>query len=73
MTITGQVLTKIALLTTEQQEDVLQYIEKLVGPAPKAKSDAYGVCADLRTDLPFEEFQRHRREMWGNFPRDIEL
>jgi hypothetical protein len=66
MTITGQVITKLARLTDEQQRAVLEYVERLESNAKKPALDPYGACADLRTDLPFEEFQKNRQEMWGD-------
>jgi hypothetical protein len=66
MTTMGQLLAKLAQLTEEQQRQVLAYIEHLQGEATKPLFDPYGMCADLRTDLPFEEFKKNRQEMWGN-------
>jgi hypothetical protein len=66
MTITGQIITKLTRLTDEQQRRVLEYVERLEGNATKPTVDPYGSCADLRTDLPFEEFQKNRQEMWGD-------
>lgn len=28
--------------------------------------DPYGICADIRSDLSFDEFQKNRQELWGN-------
>lgn len=66
MTVAEQVMLKLAALTEEQQRQVLGFIDKLE-PRPKQPlADPYGTCADLRTDLPFEEFQKGRQEMWGH-------
>lgn len=32
-----------------------------------------GLCADLGVTITAEEIDEARHEMWGNFPRDIEL
>jgi hypothetical protein len=66
MTITERVITKLARLTDEQQREVLEYVERLESQAKKPTIDPYGTSADLRTDLPFEEFQKNRQEMWGD-------
>ena len=66
MTVPEQVMSKLAALSDEQQRQVLEFIEKLE-PRPKQPLfDPYGSCADLRTDLPFGEFQKNRQEMWGH-------
>lgn len=32
-----------------------------------------GLCADLGVTITAEDIDEARQEMWGNFPRDIEL
>ena len=66
ITIAGQLLTKLYALSEEQRRKVLQYAQQLESQAKKPALDPYGSCADLRTDLPFEEFQKNRQEMWGD-------
>jgi hypothetical protein len=66
MTVATQVLTKLAALSEEQQRQVLAYVEQLETARKTPAGDPYGSCADLRTDLPYEEFQRNRGEMWGD-------
>lgn len=66
MGLAGLVVTKLSALSEEQQRQVLEFIDKLQPPCRQPLQDAYGSCADLRTDLPFEEFQKNRQEMWGD-------
>ncbi len=66
MTTPMQVVEKLQALSEEQQRCVLEFIEKLEQRPKQTLSDPYGVCADLRMDLPFEEFQKNRKEMWGD-------
>ena len=53
-------------LTEEQKRQVLDLVEQLTHQSVRPSFDLYGTCADLRVNLSFEEFQRNRREMWGN-------
>jgi len=41
-------------------------------PGPPFKS-FLGALAHLHCDISEEDIDQARREMWGNFPRDIEL
>lgn len=66
MTVATQVMLELQSLPEEQQRQVLKYVERLKAEAKKPPVDPYGACADLRTDLPFEEFQKNRWEMWGD-------
>ncbi len=34
--------------------------------AEKHPVDPYGICADIRSDLSFDEFQKNRHELWGS-------
>jgi hypothetical protein len=37
------------------------------------RKNPQGLWADLGVDITEEDIAEARREMWGNFPRDIEL
>jgi len=65
MTIATQLMSKLSRLSEDQQRVVLEYVDNLAGDAKKPLVSPYGICADLRFDLPFEEFQKNRQEMWG--------
>ena len=69
MTTAIQLMSKLSRLSEDQQRIVLQYVENLVADAKKTPVNPfnpYGFCADLRSDLSLEEFQRNRQEMWGS-------
>jgi hypothetical protein len=69
MTVTETLIRRVFELSEEQKHNVLRFIENLeVQSATKAKPllDPYGICADIRTDLSFEEFQQNRQALWGH-------
>jgi hypothetical protein len=65
MTTALQLISKLPRLSEDQQRDVLAYVEKLESASAKPKVNPQGICAGLRSDLPWDEFQRNRQEMWG--------
>ena len=66
MTVSEHVITRLAVLSEEQRRQVLEFITQLEPPTKTPLIDPYGLFADLRTDLSFEEFKQHRQEMWGH-------
>jgi hypothetical protein len=75
MTIEEMVLEKLRGLPPEKQKDVLKFVESLK-PGEGAKKplrSLEGIWEDLDIDITKEDIAEARREMWGNFPRDIEL
>lgn len=75
MTIAEQVLDKLRDLPLEKQKEVLEYVDSLATDASAAKPrrSLLGLWADLNVHITEEDIAEARREMWGNFPRDIEL
>jgi hypothetical protein len=75
MTIERKVLEKLRDLPPEKQKAVLDFVESLNqeqgSPAPR--KSLLGLWADLDIHITEEDIAEARREMWGNFPRDIEL
>ncbi len=73
MTIEEMVLEKLRDLPPEKQKDVLAFVESLKGnDAPrKPLRSLRGLWADLGIEITEEDIAEARREMWGNFPRDI--
>jgi hypothetical protein len=58
-----------------KQKEVLKFVESLK-PGEGAKKplrSLEGIWEDLDIDITKEDIAEARREMWGNFPRDIEL
>jgi hypothetical protein len=75
MTIPEQVLEKMRDLPAEKQQQVLEYVDclKVAEASKKPLRSALGLWADLNFHVTEEDIAEARREMWGNFPRDIEL
>jgi hypothetical protein len=74
MTIEEKVLEKLRDLPPEKQKAVLDFVESLkqgngdAGPLQSLE----GLWAHLPIKITDEDIAEARREMWGNFPRDIE-
>lgn len=73
MTIEEMVLEKLRGLPPEKQKEVLEFADSLnqaSGPSRPLRS-LEGLLEDLNVDITEEDIAEARREMWGNFPRDI--
>ncbi len=76
MTIEQQLLEKLRELSPEKQKEVLDFVDLLkekTGVPKKPRRSLLGLWADLNIHITHEDIAEARREMWGNFPRDIEL
>jgi hypothetical protein len=75
MTIAELLLEKIRDLPAEKQKQVLEFVDSLQQPDSPKKPlrSLLGLWADLDFHVTEEDIAEARREMWGNFPRDIEL
>ncbi len=73
MTIEEMVLEKLRGLPPEKQKEVLEFLDSLksVGGTKKPLHSLEGLLEDLNVDITEEDIAEARREMWGNFPRDI--
>jgi hypothetical protein len=75
MTIEQQVLEKLRDLPPEKQMEVLDFVdfltEKNGGPKKPLRS-LLGLWSDLNIHITEEDIVEARREMWDNFPRDIQ-
>jgi len=75
MSIEQVVLEKLRQLPLEKQQEALDFVAFLesrqIGLFPRR--NPIGLLADLKIDITVEDIAEARREMWGNFPRDIEL
>jgi hypothetical protein len=75
VTIEQQVLEKLRDLLPDKQKEVLDFVDFLkerketTGP----RRSLLGLWKDLNIHITEEDIAEARREMWGNFPRDIEL
>ena len=75
MTIEQQVLERLRDLPPEKQKEVLDFVDflKEKNSPKKPRRSLLGLWADLNTHITEEDIAQARREMWGNFPRDIKL
>jgi hypothetical protein len=75
MTIEEMVLEKLRGLPPEKKQEVLEFLDSLQAEAGAKKPlrSMEGIWEDLEIDITEEDIAEARREMWGNFPRDIEL
>jgi Protein of unknown function (DUF2281) len=76
MTIEQQVVEKLRDLPPEKQKEVLDFVDFLKeknGGRKKPLRSLLGLWSDLNFQITEEDIAEARREMWGNFPRDIEL
>jgi hypothetical protein len=73
MTIEEQVLEKLRVLAPEQQKAVLDFVDflKEKNGAKSPRRSLLGLWADLNVHVTEQDIAEARREMWGNFPRDI--
>ena len=75
MTIEQAVVEKLRVLPVEKQREVLDFVEFLHRksmPKPPRRG-LKGLWADLKIDITEDDIAEVRREMWGNFPRGVEL
>jgi hypothetical protein len=75
MTIEQKVLEKLRDLPPVKQKEVLDFVDSLKEEnGPKApRRSLLGLWADLNIHITEQDIAEARREMWGNFPRDIKL
>ncbi len=75
MTIEEQVVEKLRDLPPEKQKEVLEFVDALKENAGtrKPRRSLLGLWADLNVHITEQDIAEARREMWGNFPRDIDL
>ena len=73
MNIEQSVLERLRELPLEKQQEVLDftdYLHQKITPKRPLRS-IKGLCADLKVDITAEDIAEARKEMWGNFPREI--
>lgn len=73
MTIEQQVLEKLRDLPPEKQKEVLDFVASLQkqNGTKKPLRSLRGLWKDLNVRVTEEDLAEARREMWGNFPRDL--
>ena len=73
MSIEQNVLEKLRQLPLDKQQELLDFAEFLYQKttAKLPLQSVRGLCADLKVDITEEDIAEARKEMWGNFPREI--
>jgi len=73
MTIEEMVLEKLRDLPADKKQVVLEFVEsrKTESGDGKPLRSLRGLWADYGIEITEEDIAEARREMWGNFPRDI--
>jgi hypothetical protein len=73
MTIEQEVLEKLRELPPEKQKEVLDFVYflKEKNSTKKPRRSLRGLWKDLNIEITEEDIAEARREMWGNFPRDV--
>ena len=76
MSIEEAVVERLKLLPPDKQQEVLDFVESLQrqgnGTPQQRRKSLRGLWAGLGVNVTDEDISEARREMWGNFPRDIE-
>jgi hypothetical protein len=73
MSIEKSVIERLESLTPEQQSKLLVFLNSLERESvPKGpRHSLRGLFVDLGVTVSEEDIDKARREMWGDFPRDI--
>lgn len=73
MRIPDLVLEKLRELPPEKQQAVLKFVESLQqdGGSTKPLKGFEGLLENYNVQITEEDIAEARREMWGNFPRDV--
>lgn len=75
MTVEQAVLQSLQALPSDKKQEVLDFVEFLRSKtmANQARRNPIGLFAHLQIDISEDDIAEARHEMWGNFPRDIQL
>jgi hypothetical protein len=73
MNLEQAILQKLRELPLEKQQEVLNFATFLQQQVTHKRPlrSVKGLCADLKVDITEEDIAQARKEMWGNFPREI--
>jgi hypothetical protein len=73
MRIPELVLEKLRDLPPEKQQAVLEFVQSLEqnGAPAKTLKGFEGLLEKYNVQITEEDIAEARREMWGNFPRDV--
>ncbi|MBF2056636.1 MAG: DUF2281 domain-containing protein [Cyanobacterium sp. T60_A2020_053] len=76
MTLQETVLNDLQKLTIEEQKEVLDFIQFLQfkkNNQPQVKKQIKGLWKQFNLSISEADIAEARQEMWGNFPREIDL
>lgn len=75
MSIEQSVMQNLRQLPVEKQMEVMDFVEFLrqKQTSKQTRRNPIGMFADLKVSISEEEIDDMRKEMWANFPRDIEI
>jgi len=73
MTTEEMILDKCRALSPDKKEEVLHFVESIGQKASRKKPypSLRGLWKGHAADITEEDIAQARREMWGNFPREI--
>jgi hypothetical protein len=73
VTIEQLLVEKLRGLSPEKKREVLNFAQSLAQDEGRTKplTSVEGLWADLNIQITEEDIAEARREMWGNFPRDL--
>jgi len=73
MSIEQMVIEKLRALPPDKQAEVLDFAEYLNRKSSRCqpRRSLEGLWADFGVDITEADIAEARREMWGNFPRDM--
>jgi len=74
MTLDQAILSKVSALPADKQQEVLDFVDFLTTKtaSSRARRRVKGLLADFKTEITAKDIAEARREMWANFPRDVE-
>ena len=74
-TIQQAVVEILEVLPPEKQQELLNFAEFLQtqNTVKRPRKSLKGMWTDLNIDITEEELTEARSEMWGDFPKEIEL
>ena len=73
MTVKEELISILHSLPPDKQEEILCHARSIAQTTKTvpAKRRLRGLCAGLGMDISEDEIGELRKEMWGNFPRDL--
>lgn len=73
--IQQEVIKILGTLPPDKQQTLLTFAEFLQAQTklPHSRKPIKGMWSDLEIDLSDEDIKQAKQEMWGNFPKEIEL